>query len=76
MSTVENMVESTYNKMAESLNPSGLESFKNWLGRVIEFAVEDEPKFTPNTNLIKELWEFGAPASGAADDCVADFNSK
>ena len=49
------------------------EKYNTWKQRVIEFATEDEPLFTPNEDLLKELWEWGSPSGGAADDCVNRF---
>lgn len=51
------------------------EKFNAWKERVIEFAKEDEKDFIPNEIILKELWEFGSPTGGAADDCVRHFRN-
>jgi hypothetical protein len=69
------LVESVFNSLKEKVSKAGLNNFRKWLERVIEFTLEDEPTYKPNLSQIKELWEFGAPAGGASSDCIALFRS-
>jgi hypothetical protein len=76
LSNLKAIVNQTYQEMASMVRKESLEHFLPWLERVIEFARESEPSFTPDTIIIKELWDFGAPAGGASDDCIAHFKKQ
>ena len=67
------LVTQTYQKIENQIREEAREKFLVWLERVIEYALVDEPKFTPNTAQLKEAWEFGSSAICAAEDGVYQF---